>query len=484
MVSGYWNVLPTAPARRMSLIKISSDGGPLWAKSISFGTETVSTAMVKSSGGGFISTGYLRLQGSSDAYTYFMKTDALGVPQVAKYYSFDSAEVISQGVVELNDGSCVITAQMTINGPDKEIFIMRVDSSGTPLWAKTLEGNAFLPDYPSSIALTGNSEILVAGSTKSFAFNNYSSNAFLLKITPEGNLNWFINYYDSLQNQNDIEIYGNKIRNFGDSIYALTCTKLLNQSIKNMMLVKTDSTGTADCYYQFQTGINLLDNQITAVDFIPVVQSPGFTTTSFSTPVVNYNILMEYPCITPVEFISFSGNSVNNSVELFWSTATETSNKGFEIERSSLAEPGWELIGFVEGKGTTTEIQYYSYLDQNIQPGEYQYRLKQIDFNASGSYSNVLQIKVTPPAGFGLSQNYPNPFNPSTTISYSIPVQGKVRLIVYDALGREVRKLVDEEKDAGNYNIDFNADGLASGIYFYRLSAGERVISKKMILMR
>jgi hypothetical protein len=83
-----------------------------------------------------------------------------------------------------------------------------------------------------------------------------------------------------------------------------------------------------------------------------------------------------------------------------------------------------------------------------------------------------------------LAQNYPNPFNPSTTISYSIPAQGKVRLTVFDALGREVRELVDEEKAAGKYEINFNADGLASGMYFYILSAGERVISKKMILMK
>jgi hypothetical protein len=88
------------------------------------------------------------------------------------------------------------------------------------------------------------------------------------------------------------------------------------------------------------------------------------------------------------------------------------------------------------------------------------------------------------PLAFSLNQNYPNPFNPTTTIKYSLPVRGKIRLFVYDALGREVRKLVDEEKEAGKYEIEFDAEGLPSGIYVYRLSTGEKVVSRKMILLK
>jgi M6 family metalloprotease-like protein len=85
---------------------------------------------------------------------------------------------------------------------------------------------------------------------------------------------------------------------------------------------------------------------------------------------------------------------------------------------------------------------------------------------------------------FHLSQNYPNPFNPSTTIRYSVPISEFVSLKIYDALGNEVATLVNEEKPAGNYEVDFNAAGFSSGIYFYKLQAGSFVATKKMILMK
>lgn len=88
------------------------------------------------------------------------------------------------------------------------------------------------------------------------------------------------------------------------------------------------------------------------------------------------------------------------------------------------------------------------------------------------------------PEAFVLLQNYPNPFNPSTNINYSIPQSGLVSLKVYDALGREVATLINEEKTAGTYNLQFNATNLSSGIYFYKLQTGSFVDTKKMILIK
>ncbi len=85
---------------------------------------------------------------------------------------------------------------------------------------------------------------------------------------------------------------------------------------------------------------------------------------------------------------------------------------------------------------------------------------------------------------FNLSQNYPNPFNPSTTIHYSIPEQSTVTLEIFDVLGRRVKVLVREHKNAGNYKIEFRSQNLSSGIYFYRIKAGDFIDTKKMILLR
>ncbi|MBE0570664.1 MAG: T9SS type A sorting domain-containing protein [Ignavibacteriaceae bacterium] len=203
----------------------------------------------------------------------------------------------------------------------------------------------------------------------------------------------------------------------------------------------------------------------------------------------------------PVELISFTAEVDGNVVTLFWQTATETNNSGFEIERApSKSTPkgetsGWQRIGFVEGKGTTTEIQSYSFTDKP-EPGKYKYRLKQIDFGGTFAYSPEVEAEVKAPNVFSLERNYPNPFNPSTKIKYSIPdvalrqAQSAilVTLKVYDILGNEVATLVNGEQTAGAYEVEFLTSSgirqLVSGIYFYQLKAGSFIETKKMMLLK
>jgi photosystem II stability/assembly factor-like uncharacterized protein len=192
--------------------------------------------------------------------------------------------------------------------------------------------------------------------------------------------------------------------------------------------------------------------------------------------------------IVPVELTSFSASADNNNVTLIWETAAETNNSGFEVLRQSLFEDienaGWERIGFVEGKGTTTGLKNYSFLDENLEPGKYNYRLKQIDYNGSWRYSGEIEVNLLSPVEFSLEQNYPNPFNPATTIRYSIPATVNVELKVLDILGRDVKTLINGVKNAGYYEVRFNAAGMASGVYFYRLKAGEYIKTGKMLLLR
>jgi hypothetical protein len=191
----------------------------------------------------------------------------------------------------------------------------------------------------------------------------------------------------------------------------------------------------------------------------------------------------------PVELTSFTTTSLGSVIQLSWTTATETNNLQFEIERRLVNDEkasDWTLIGYVQGNGTTTEPQHYTYNDniKNITATEIQYRLKQIDFNGEYTYSDVVTVGNIVPFEFRLDQNYPNPFNPSTTIKYSIPSAEFVTLKVFDILGNEVTTLVNNKKAAGNYQVEFNAETLPSGVYYYTLVTESFVQTKKMMLVK
>ena len=192
--------------------------------------------------------------------------------------------------------------------------------------------------------------------------------------------------------------------------------------------------------------------------------------------------------IIPVELSSFTTSVINNNVELNWSTETETNNQGFEIERREgnreLEVGDWEKIGYVAGFGTTTEPKSYSFTDKNLPTGKYSYRLKQIDFDGTFEYSQVIEAEVIALSEFALEQNYPNPFNPTINIEFRIANFGFVSLKVYDILGREVAVLVNEVKPAGEYEVEFNAGDLSSGIYLYRITSGNFIETKKLMFMK
>lgn len=192
--------------------------------------------------------------------------------------------------------------------------------------------------------------------------------------------------------------------------------------------------------------------------------------------------------VVPVELASFSANVVDNGIMLEWSTASETNNLGFEIERASFSTTplqGWKKIGFVEGNGTTSGTNTYSFADNNItETGKYSYRLKQIDYDGSSEYSEVVEVVFDVPAAYTLMQNYPNPFNPSTTISFTLPSSSNVTLKIFDVLGNEIATLVDEVKNAGSHQVQFDAAGLPSGMYLYRLQTGDFNETRKMLLTK
>lgn len=186
----------------------------------------------------------------------------------------------------------------------------------------------------------------------------------------------------------------------------------------------------------------------------------------------------------PVELASFAASVSGNDVTLSWVTATELNNSGFHVERST-GEDSWNNIGFVEGHGTTTETQSYTFLDKGLASGIYNYRIKQVDFGGSFKYYDLSQeIEIVLPNIYSLSQNYPNPFNPTTSIKYSVLVDGLVNITIFNMLGEKVANLVNGIHKTGNYEVTFDAANLVSGMYIYRMESGSYVSVKKMMILK
>ena len=187
----------------------------------------------------------------------------------------------------------------------------------------------------------------------------------------------------------------------------------------------------------------------------------------------------------PVELASFSSSISGRNVNLSWTTSSENNNSGFNVERRISGTNDWVTIGNVAGNGTVNNPVSYSFTDRNLLTGKYIYRLKQIDYNGNYEYFDLnSEVNIGTPEMFNLHQNYPNPFNPTTNISYDLANDGNVTLKIYNISGKEVATLVNEFKTSGYHSVTFDASGISSGIYYYKLEANGFNKVMKMVLVK
>lgn len=191
--------------------------------------------------------------------------------------------------------------------------------------------------------------------------------------------------------------------------------------------------------------------------------------------------------LLPVSLTAFNATArENGTVYLEWITQSEQNNKGFEVERAPETAQGtykWETIGFVNGSINASTPKKYYFLDEPTGGDKFVYRLKQVDLDGKFKHSDLRLITLRG-YDYGLYNCYPNPVQPNTVIKYKIPVSNLVRLSVYDNTGKLVRTLVNETKGAGIYQVKLTTDGLASGIYYYRLEAGNYSDTKNFTIAK
>ena len=190
----------------------------------------------------------------------------------------------------------------------------------------------------------------------------------------------------------------------------------------------------------------------------------------------------------PVEMTLLETRVKGCDVVCSWKTMNETTNLGFAVERSPDGVR-FAKIGFVKGRGTSSDETNYAFVDENVAAGEYYYRLKQVDYNGDFGYSNIEKVNIATPEFMQLLSNYPNPFNPMTTISYQLERADHVRIEILDVHGRLITTLVNAPKTPGIHEIVWDARDsrgifLASGLYFCKLNNSKESFITKMILTK
>jgi photosystem II stability/assembly factor-like uncharacterized protein len=319
-----------------------------------------------------------------------------------------------------------------------------------------------------------------SGFVSSIAFNDNKINGIAgtygttttLSRTTNGGMNWFSQTIPCT-----IDGYTNlKYVTGTNTVYLIVSNDATTQSFKSEDNGANWETSTfpATAYHSWHMDLVLAGSNANAVS---------------SSSTGNIAKINESPM--PVKLESFTSNVNGRNVTLNWATTYEENNYGFDVERNVVGQnsQNWSKIGFIKGNGNTNSRSQYSFPDNKLNSGKYQYRIRQVDYNGNYEYFSLNStIEVTLPGKFNLSQNYPNPFNPVTKIDYEIPSNSKVSIVLYDMSGKEVKSLVNSEQSAGYYTIQLNAGNLSSGIYFYRLIAGSNgnnvMFTKKLSVIK
>jgi len=196
----------------------------------------------------------------------------------------------------------------------------------------------------------------------------------------------------------------------------------------------------------------------------------------------------------PAELAAFGGSVLEQAVSLNWTTTSQTNNAGWMVMRSTDGITYEVVSDILPGAGTSDAVLNYGFEDHNV-PGveTVYYRLDQIDLDGAIHSSAPIEVILGArfqnlPTEFG-TRIYPNPFNPATTIAYDLPSDSAVSIVIYGALGQEIRRLVTEQKAAGRYSIQWDAldnfgRSVGSGVYIAKIEAGQFTASQKMLLLK
>jgi len=424
--------------------------------------------------------------GSGTGYDYCtIKYNSSGVQQwVARYNGYGIGNDYANSIAVDGSGNVYVTGESYGSGTNYDYCTIKYNSAGVQQWTARYYGPGNGEDGACSIALDGTGNVYVTGYSYDYGTRfDYCT----IKYNSSGVQQWVARYNgpgndDDEANSITIDNSGNLYvtgASIGSGTWYDYCTIKYNSSGVQQWIARYNGQGNDD-----DVAYSI------AVDGSGNVYVTGYSWGSGSFD--DYCTIKYVDVQTPMAPILYSpGNNSQgwySSLTLIWYKVSIATN--YHVQLST--DPSFNTLivndsTLTDSTKAVTGLPYYIW---------YYWRVKGRNSYGQGPWSEVWRFKTGPPIigiqtisneipkEFKLIQNYPNPFNPITKIRFDLPKNVNVKLTIYDMLGREVETIVNEHLNAGSYEVTFDGTKYTSGVYYYRLNAGDFVETKKMILVK
>jgi len=463
-------------------------GDTLWTRTHGGSSYDRGRSVQQTTDGGYIIAGHTYSFGAGYWDVYLLKTDSSGDTLWTRTYG-GRLDDYGKSVQQTSDGGYIIAGE-TYSGAAHDVYLVKTDSRGDTLWTRTYGGWHY--DLGHSVQQTSDGGYIVAGATKSFGAGEYD--VYLLKTDSCGDTLWTRTYGGS---DND---YGHSVQQTSDGGYIIAGTTMsFGAGGNDFYLLKTDSCG--DTIWTRTYGGREWDY----ANSVQKTSDSGYIivgwTISFGAGSADVYLLRTDSSGDTLWTRTYGGS--------YWDEAhsvQQTSDGGYIIagETESFGAGGGDVYLLkTNSSGDTlwtrtyggTHNDWASSLQQTSDGG---YIIAGSTWSFGAGLDDVYLIRAAGdavgvddqeserslPASASLSQCYPNPFNATTVIEYQLPEAREVTLEVYNLLGEKVAALVNGLEEAGYKSVKWDASEISSGIYFYKLSAGDLTETKRMILVK
>jgi len=496
----------------MYLLKTDSSGDTIWTRTYGGSDLDEAWSVQQTSDGGYVIAGEIWSSGGTTYDVCLLKTDSSGDTLWTCTYGGSEWDR-GRSVQQTSDGGYIIAGYTYSFGAGcTDVYLVKTDSSGDTLWTRTYGGSS--DDLGWSVQQTSHGGYVIAGTT--FSFGAGSNDVYLVKTDSSGDTLWTRTYGGS-----DLD-YGNSVQQTSDGGYIIAGgTRSFGIGARDVYLIKTNSSGdtlwtrtyggsSGDAGYSVQ--------QTTDGGYIIAGYTESFgaggsdvylvRVAGEQLPVVSIEIVPDDPPVTVPQggSFGFTGTLTNNTdqpqVVDVWTIAVGPEKKIYgpfkEFYDVELAPNDTIVAHFYQHVAYVAPLGFYDYI---AYCGDYDWNV--IDFSSfhgevipaifsggedlgwllTGSFDKGDDFSGVP-SEFALRGNYPNPFNASTVIEYQLPVTTDVKLEVYNLLGEKVTTLADEMQEAGYKSVNWDASKVSSGLYFYKLTAGDFTETRRMMLVK